>query len=57
MISLIGEKVGMTQVFDDSGNVIPVTVVYSDKNYIIDIKTKQRDGYNAVVLAYGMKKN
>jgi large subunit ribosomal protein L3 len=56
MVSLIGEKVGMTQVFDDSGNVIPVTVVYSDKNYIIDIKTKQRDGYNAVVLAYGMKK-
>ncbi len=56
MIGLIGQKIGMTQVFDNNGNVIPVTIVYSEPNYIIDIKTKERDGYNAIVVAYGKKK-
>ncbi len=56
MIGLIGQKVGMTEIFDSEGNVIPVTIVHSEPNYIIDIKTKERDGYNAIVLAYGKKK-
>jgi len=56
MIAIIGEKVGMTQIFDDEGNVIPITVIYSSGNYVIDIKNKERDGYNAVVIAYGNKK-
>ncbi len=53
MIALLGEKAGMTRVFDEEGRVIPVTVIYSRPNYIVDVRTQERDGYNAVVLGYG----
>ena len=53
MIALLGEKVGMTRIFDEEGKVVPVTVVYSSPNYIVDVRTPERDGYSAVVLAYG----
>ena len=45
---LIGKKIGMTQVFDSEGNVVPVTVVELAENIITDIKTQERDGYNAI---------
>lgn len=47
---LIGKKVGMTQVFDEEGNVVPVTVVQLAENIVTEIKTEARDGYNAVQL-------
>jgi len=50
MIGLLAKKVGMTQVFDDAGNLSPVTVMRVDPNIVIAQKTKEKDGYNAVVV-------
>jgi len=50
MKGLIAKKIGMTQFFLEDGSVVPVTVVKVEKNTIVNIKTKERDGYNAVVL-------
>ena len=55
---LIGRKIGMTQVFDEKGNVIPVTVVELGPCAVVQKKTVENDGYNAVQLAYqDVKKN
>lgn len=45
---VVGKKVGMTQIFDEEGNVVPVTVVEIAENIVTDIKTQERDGYSAV---------
>jgi large subunit ribosomal protein L3 len=50
MVGLLAKKVGMTQVFDDEGNLIPVTVMRVDPNIVIAQKTQEKDGYAAVVL-------
>lgn len=50
---LIGRKVGMTQLFDESGKVIPVTVVEAGPCTIIQKKTLEKDGYEAVQVGYG----
>jgi large subunit ribosomal protein L3 len=49
-LGLLGEKVGMTQIFDENGNVVPVTVVKIAENVITAIKTEEKDGYNAIQL-------
>jgi large subunit ribosomal protein L3 len=51
MRGLIGKKVGMTSVFDEIGRSIPVTVVEVPASVITQIKTVEKDGYNAVQLA------
>ena len=50
MLGLMAKKVGMTQIFDDVGNLVPVTVMRIDPNIVISQKTKEKDGYSAVVL-------
>jgi len=50
MLGLMARKVGMTQVFDEIGNLIPVTVVRIEPNTVIAQKTEEKNGYNAVVL-------
>ncbi|GMO47536.1 MAG: 50S ribosomal protein L3 [Termitinemataceae bacterium] len=50
MLGLLAKKVGMTQVFDDEGNLIPVTVLKVDDNKVLAAKTKEKDGYDAVLL-------
>lgn len=50
MLGLMAKKVGMTQVFDDDGNLIPVTVLRVDPNIVVAQKTEESFGYNAVVL-------
>ncbi|MBX5447853.1 MAG: 50S ribosomal protein L3 [Acidothermus cellulolyticus] len=50
---LLGEKLGMTQVFDESGRVIPVTVVRAGPCVVTQVRTPDRDGYSAVQLGYG----
>jgi large subunit ribosomal protein L3 len=50
MIGLIGKKIGMTQVFDEQGVLVPVTVIQVEKNVAVAHKTMEKDGYNAVVL-------
>ncbi|MDP2816245.1 MAG: 50S ribosomal protein L3 [Rectinemataceae bacterium] len=56
MIGLIGKKVGMTQVFDQTGKLIPVTVVQVAPNVVVGKKLADKDGYNAVVLGVYDKK-
>ncbi|GHT53993.1 50S ribosomal protein L3 [Endomicrobiia bacterium] len=51
--SIIGKKVGMTQVFDDKGNLIPVTVVEAGCCIITNVRTVENDGYAAVQIAFG----
>ncbi|MBE6775141.1 MAG: 50S ribosomal protein L3 [Ruminococcaceae bacterium] len=53
---LIGRKIGMTQVFDEKGNVIPVTVVELGPCAVVQKKTVENDGYNAVQLGFEDKK-
>ena len=50
---LIGKKVGMTQIFDEAGKVIPVTVIEAEPCVVAQIKTKETDGYDAVQLGFG----
>jgi large subunit ribosomal protein L3 len=52
MKGIIGRKVGMTQLFDDSGAVIPVTVIEAGPCYVTQVKTVDTDGYNAVQLGF-----
>ena len=52
-VGILGTKVGMTQVFDDGGAAIPVTVIQAGPCTITQIKTQQTDGYSAIQLAYG----
>ena len=54
--SILGKKLGMTQIFDDNGNVIPVTVVEAGPCVVVEKKTVENDGYNAVQVGYGEKK-
>ena len=56
MKGLIGKKIGMTQVYDDKGTLIPVTVVHAGPCKIIGIKTAARDGYSALQLGFGQRK-
>ncbi|MCZ7543999.1 MAG: 50S ribosomal protein L3 [Anaerolineae bacterium] len=53
MKGIIGRKVGMTQVFDAAGQVIPVTVIEAGPCYVTQVRTQERDGYTAVQLGFG----
>lgn len=50
---IIGRKVGMTQIFDEKGNVIPVTAIEAGPCTVVQIKTVETDGYNAIKLGFG----
>ena len=50
---LIGKKIGMTQLFDDNGNFIPVTVIEAGPCAVVQKKTEEKDGYDAVQLGFG----
>ncbi len=51
-IGLLGRKVGMTQVYDESGKAVPVTVLEAGPCHVLQLKTDERDGYEAVQLGY-----
>ncbi len=53
---ILGRKVGMTQVYDESGRAIPVTVVQAGPCHVLQVRTNDRDGYEAVQLGYLDKK-
>ena len=50
---IIGRKIGMTQIFDEKGNVIPVTVIEAGPCVVAQVKTVETDGYNAIQLGFG----
>lgn len=56
MKGIIGRKVGMTQIFDDKGNIIPVTVIQAGPCFVTQIRTVDKDGYVAVQLGFGETK-
>ena len=52
-LGLLGNKIGMTQIFDESGNIIPVTILKVGPCIITQVKTTLNDGYNAIQVGYG----
>ncbi len=52
MAGILGHKIGMTQIFDEDGIVVPVTVVQAGPCHVVQVKTKEKDGYDAVQLGY-----
>ncbi|HEX7839991.1 MAG TPA: 50S ribosomal protein L3 [Kofleriaceae bacterium] len=54
-IGLLGKKIGMTQVFADDGEAVPVTVIQTGPCHVIGTRTQERDGYTAVVLGFDEK--
>ncbi len=56
MRGILGEKVGMTAVFAEDGNQIPVTIVRTIGNRVLGKKTEETDGYNALVMGFGDKR-
>jgi large subunit ribosomal protein L3 len=56
MKAILGQKLGMTQIFDDEARAIPVTVVKAGPVHVVQIKTIETDGYNAVQISYGEMK-
>src|SRR5215813_6280155 len=54
-IGLLGKKIGMTQVFADDGEAVPVTVIQTGPCHVIGTRTAERDGYSALVLGFDEK--
>ena len=53
MKAILGKKIGMTQVFTEQGEVVPVTVLESSDMVVVQKKTKEKDGYNAIQVGFG----
>lgn len=51
--AIMGTKVGMTQIFDENGKIVPVTVVQIKPNVVVQVKTVDKDGYDAIQVGYG----
>lgn len=56
MDAILGEKVGMTQIFDERGEIVSVTLVVAGPCYITQVKTEEKDGYTALQLGFGETK-
>lgn len=52
MTGILGRKIGMTRIFDDNGKSTPVTVVECQPNTIVQLKTEEKDGYDAIVVGF-----
>jgi large subunit ribosomal protein L3 len=53
---ILGRKLGMTQIFTESGELVPVTVIEATPNSVIQVKTKETDGYEAIQVGFGEKR-
>lgn len=51
--AIFGQKIGMTQIFLEDGNMIPVSVVLVEPNIVVQVKTKEKEGYDAIQVGYG----
>ena len=54
---ILGKKIEMTQVFDDKNMVVPVTKILIEPNVVTQIKTKEKEGVNAIQISFSTKKN
>jgi large subunit ribosomal protein L3 len=52
-VGLLGNKIGMTQIFDEFGNIIPVTILKVGPCIVTQVKTKSKDGYDSIQIGYG----
>ena len=52
-VGVLGNKIGMTQIFDESGNIIPVTILKVGPCIVTQIKTQQKNGYDSIQVGYG----
>ncbi len=52
VLGLLGNKIGMTQIFDESGNIIPVTILKVGPCVVTQVKTKSKDGYDSIQIGY-----
>jgi len=52
MLGILGKKIGMTRILQDDGRVIPITLVQCEPNTVAQVKTKEKDGYPAIVLGF-----
>jgi len=57
MKGLIGKKVGMTQIFDQAGRLVPVTLIEAGPCFVVQVRTPEKDGYAAVQLGFGEAKS
>jgi len=53
---ILGQKIKMSQIFDEKGNVVPVTLVVAEPLTVVKLKTKEKDGYEAIQVGFGTKK-
>lgn len=51
--AILGKKLGMTQIFDENGKIVPVTVVEAGPNVVVQKKTTEKEGYNAIQVGFG----
>src|SRR3990172_3864948 len=56
MIGLLAEKIGMTQVFDEKGRVVPITVLSPGPCPVVQVKTTEKDGYGALQIGFGTRR-
>jgi len=56
MLGILGKKIGMTNIFDEAGRNVPVTVIEAGPCYVLQVKTKATDGYDAVQMGFGEKR-
>jgi large subunit ribosomal protein L3 len=56
MKGILGKKVGMTQIFDETGEIVPVTVIEAGPCYVTQVKSLDKDGYRAIQLGFGETK-
>ena len=55
-IGIIGKKLGMTQIFSENGESVPVTIIEAEPSVVIQKKTREKDGYDAIQLGFGRVK-
>ncbi len=56
MVGILGKKVGMTNIYDASGRLVPVTVIEAGPCHVVQVKTKDKDGYEAIQIGFGTKR-
>ncbi|MDP2913637.1 MAG: 50S ribosomal protein L3 [Candidatus Omnitrophota bacterium] len=56
MLGILGKKIGMTNIFNDKGRILPITAIEAGPCYVLQVKTKEADGYDSIQLGFGEKK-